>query len=121
MSSLYNDINLPTGIHYSASNDGGRDVYYSYAARDNLPKTTTFGSSRVVTNSYDGLTRLDNVRYDVTGEDAADLWTDYSYLDYGGDSEERPHPLSATLTIPTTAGALIPMTVSTLTVLQETS
>ena len=61
----YNDINLPTGIHYAVADDGGRDVYYSYAARDNLPKTTTFGTDRVVTNTYDGLTRLDNVRYDV--------------------------------------------------------
>ena len=80
----YNDINLPTGIHYSVADEGGRDVYYTYADRDNLPKTTTFASSRVVTNTYDGLTRLDNVKYATTQSSAPDVKTDYTYRDYGG-------------------------------------
>jgi len=46
-----------------------------FAKYSNLPKTTTFGSAedKVVTNTYDGLIRLDNGRYATTGDEAVML------------------------------------------------
>jgi len=40
----YNGISLPTGLHYTVAGTGSRNVYYTYADRDNLPKKTSFGT-----------------------------------------------------------------------------
>ncbi len=41
----YNDISLPIGLYYTVAGAGRRNVYYTYAEADNLPKKTSFGSS----------------------------------------------------------------------------
>ena len=85
----YNDISLPTGLHYTVAGAGSRNVYYTYAERDNLPKKTSFGSGSDYSaeNTYDGLGRLDYVKYETPSDSVGTIKADYNYLDV--ESEEN--------------------------------
>lgn len=85
----YNDIGLPTGQHYTVAGAGSRNVYYTYAEADNLPKKTSFGSGSDYSaeNTYDGLGRLDYVKYETPSDSVGTIKADYNYLDV--ESEEN--------------------------------
>jgi len=86
---IYNDISLPIGLYYTVAGAGSRNVYYTYAERDNLPKKTSFGSGSDYSaeNTYDGLGRLNYVKYETPSDSVNAIKADYNYYDWTSDPD----------------------------------